>query len=87
MKQFFSHAGEFKGRVIKPKLLCVHTAEVTRKALGQLSPAAFEPDLRGCMEQIGLYHDLGKYTTYFQTYLLKSGKIDRVLISKILEAE
>ncbi len=79
MKNFYSHAGEFKGRVIKPKLLRVHTTEVTRKALDQLSPAAFEPDLRDQMEQIGLYHDLGKYTPYFQTYLLKSGKVDRIL--------
>ena len=79
MKDFYSHAGEFKGRVIKPKFLRVHTTEVTRKALDQLSPAAFEPDLRGRMEQIGLYHDLGKYTPYFQAYLLKSGKIDRIL--------
>jgi CRISPR-associated endonuclease/helicase Cas3 len=79
MKEFYSHAGEFKGRVIKPKLLRVHTAEVTRKALDQLSPFAFGPDLHGRMAQIGLYHDLGKYTTYFQTYLLKSGKVDRSL--------
>jgi len=71
MKEFYLHAGEFKGRVIIPKLLRVHTSEVTRKALDQLSPAAFEPALRSRMEQIGLYHDLGKYTPYFQDYLLK----------------
>lgn len=79
MKDFFSHAGEFKGRMIKPKFLRVHTTEVTQKALNQLSPSAFDPDLRMRMRQIGLYHDLGKYTPFFQAYLLKSGKIDRVL--------
>mgnify|MGYP000860826995 CR=1 FL=1 len=79
MKQFYSHAGVFHGRVITPKLLRVHTAEVTRKALEQLSPVAFESNLFSLLQEIGLYHDLGKYTPYFQTYLLKSGKIDRVL--------
>lgn len=71
MKDFYSHAGNFKGREIKPKLLRDHTFGVTRKALGQLSPAAFGRDLGEFFEQIGLYHDLGKYTPHFQDYLFK----------------
>ncbi|MFN8304824.1 MAG: CRISPR-associated helicase Cas3' [Saprospiraceae bacterium] len=73
MKQFFSHAGNFKGREIKPKLLRDHTSGVTQKALVQLSPQAFGRDLSHFFKQIGLYHDLGKYTPHFQNYLLKSG--------------
>lgn len=73
MKQFFSHAGNFRGREIKPKLLRDHTFGVTQKALGQLSPQAFGRDLSHFFGQIGLYHDLGKYTPHFQNYLLKSG--------------
>jgi CRISPR-associated endonuclease/helicase Cas3 len=79
MKDFFSHAGVFKGRIITPKLLRTHTAEVTRKALEQLSPAAFDSHLFEYMRQIGLYHDLGKYTPHFQNYLLKKGSFDPVL--------
>lgn len=74
MKIFYSHAGEFRGRVITPKLLSVHITEVTRKAISQFSPAAdfgTGGHLVKQMDQIGLYHDLGKYTTYFQDYLLK----------------
>jgi len=75
MKVFFSHAGEFKGRVVKPKLLRDHTSGVTTKALGQLSPAAdfgiAWENLHDQMQQIGKYHDLGKYTPYFQDYLFK----------------
>ena len=73
MKQFFSHAGNFKGREIKPKLLRDHTSGVTQKALVQLSPQAFGRELSHFFKQIGLYHDLGKYTPHFQNYLLKSG--------------
>jgi CRISPR-associated endonuclease/helicase Cas3 len=76
MRNFYSHAGNFKGREIKPKLLRDHTFGVTRKALGQLSPAAFGQDLGGFFSQIGIYHDLGKYTPHFQHYLLKTGKFD-----------
>ncbi len=76
MKNFYSHAGNFKGREIKPKLLRDHTLGVTRKALDQLSPEAFGRDLSEIFSQIGLYHDLGKYTPHFQNYLLKTGKFD-----------
>lgn len=76
MKNFYSHAGNFKGREIKPKLLCDHTLSVTRKALDQLSPEVFGRDLSGFFSQIGLYHDLGKYTPHFQNYLLKTGRFD-----------
>jgi CRISPR-associated endonuclease/helicase Cas3 len=73
MKTFYSHAGNFKGRDIKPKLLRDHTFGVIQKALAQLSPKAFGQDLRFFFTQIGLYHDLGKYTPHFQNYLLKTG--------------
>jgi CRISPR-associated endonuclease/helicase Cas3 len=75
MKDFYSHAGAFKGRMVKPKLLRDHTTGVTNKALHQLSPdASFvvsDEELRNKMQHIGLYHDLGKYTPYFQDYLFK----------------
>ncbi|MBV6440411.1 MAG: hypothetical protein EPGJADBJ_02080 [Saprospiraceae bacterium] len=73
MKTFYSHAGNFKGREITPKLLRDHTFGVNQKALDQISPAAFGQDLSDFFSQIGLYHDLGKYTPHFQNYLLKSG--------------
>jgi len=73
MKQFYSHAGVFKGRVITPKLLRDHTFGVTQKALHHISPIAFGQDMSVYFSQIGLYHDLGKYTPHFQNYLLKTG--------------
>jgi CRISPR-associated endonuclease/helicase Cas3 len=76
MKIFYSHAGNFKGREIKPKLLHDHIFGVTRKALAQLSKGAFGQDLTDVLSQIGLYHDLGKYTPHFQNYLLKTGRFD-----------
>lgn len=71
MKDFFSHAGIFQGRVITPKFLRDHTKEVTRKALDQLSPYALEAGLYDLVAQICLYHDLGKYTPFFQDFLLR----------------
>ncbi len=71
MKDFFSHGGNFKNRPVPRKLLKVHTAQVTQKAVDQLSKRAFEQDLTAFLTEIGLFHDLGKYTTYFQDYLLK----------------
>jgi len=79
MKTFYSHAGNFNGREITPKLLRDHTREVTRKAVEQLSTTAFEQDLSAFMAQIGLFHDLGKYTPHFQNYLLKTGSFDKKL--------
>jgi CRISPR-associated endonuclease/helicase Cas3 len=73
MKKFYSHAGKFKGREITPKLLRAHTLGVTKKALDQISPLAFGKDMHKLCTQIGLYHDLGKYTPHFQNYLLKIG--------------
>ncbi len=79
MKNFYSHAGNFKGREIKPKLLRDHTFGVTRKALDQLSPTAFGQDLSDFFTQIALYHDLGKYTPYFQDYLFKRPGVNQKL--------
>jgi CRISPR-associated endonuclease/helicase Cas3 len=73
---FYSHYTVEDGKVIEDKKLLVHTRQVTQKALHHLDnvPAlSFSINaqkLRFLVENIGLYHDLGKYTTFFQNYMV-----------------
>lgn len=71
MKTIYSHTKNGVGS----KLLKNHTQGVTDKALSSFyDKTSFDylsKDLKMLLEDVCLYHDLGKYTEYFQNYLLK----------------
>lgn len=77
MRTFFSHVKYDKeGKVYGSKLLREHIDGVTSRALGAFydrlsfdTPISFRELLR----LLCMYHDLGKYTSYFQNYLTKDG--------------
>jgi CRISPR-associated endonuclease/helicase Cas3 len=81
---FFSHSITLNdGTKTGVKTIQKHTQNVTRNAL-----CAFEQtvsfsigsrELKTIIEDICRYHDLGKYTSYFQTYLLTNKTIDTYL--------
>lgn len=76
MTNFFSHAGKNEqGEKFGNKLLKDHTLGVTSNALAQYYLESrysliCGEELRQVLSSIGLYHDLGKYTSFFQKYLL-----------------
>ncbi len=81
---FFSHSKVLSnGKVKGSKLLQVHIHGVLNKALAQLySKVNFEipiEKLRTLLETIVKFHDLGKYTSYFQNYLLQQQPINQKL--------
>jgi CRISPR-associated endonuclease/helicase Cas3 len=76
---FYSHSKKDKKdpkKKVYSKILIVHIQKVQAIALARLAvaPPCFSilsaKELRDLVEIITLYHDLGKYTTYFQNYLL-----------------
>src|SRR5690242_14372089 len=80
---FYSHAKYTPAGQVGTKYLKVHTTGVTQNAIASLSgslkfdlPAV---DINEFLKDICLLHDLGKYTKFFQNYLLKSGKIEQEL--------
>ncbi|OJV22399.1 MAG: hypothetical protein BGO21_14100 [Dyadobacter sp. 50-39] len=83
MRNFYSHAiANADGTVQGSKLLRVHTAGVTSKAIDalfdRLNLQAGLP-LSDLVRLICIYHDLGKYSEHFQNYLLQSGLFNREL--------
>jgi CRISPR-associated endonuclease/helicase Cas3 len=79
MKQIYSHTKDGKGS----KLLKVHTEGVKNKALARLSHLVHfklpSDEIKKLLEEVCNYHDLGKYTDYFQDYLLKNGEVNPTL--------
>lgn len=83
MKTFYSHSKQHAdGTIYGSKHLVDHTMAVTNKALKSfhkhVTMQTHQP-LTDVLRLVGLYHDLGKYTTHFQNYLLKSGAFDQEL--------
>ncbi len=77
MGNWFSHARETEeGQRIGSKLLYVHTNGVTRNALNRMQPnLSFGKNwekisIAEFIRLLGVFHDLGKYTLFFQDYLL-----------------
>ena len=77
MRVFYSHAGyNAEGKKVGVKQIIEHTFGVREKAMRQLfSGITFEEvqnevDWKHFLSVIVLFHDLGKYTTFFQSYLL-----------------
>lgn len=80
---FYSHSQQKNGITEGSKLLRVHTQGVLNIALAQLYPninfgISFE-SIRQIVETTAKLHDLGKYTSYFQSYLLNQKPIDKKL--------
>jgi len=80
---FYSHAKNTPTGQVGTKYLKVHTAGVTQKAVDSLFKALqFKIEAQKIdelLKDICLLHDLGKYTKFFQNYLLKNGKVDQEL--------
>ncbi len=75
MADFYSHAGtDDNGKRIGTKELKVHTFGVLEKALQSFFPSLnfkySSDELYQLIRTVCLFHDLGKYTSYFQDYLL-----------------
>lgn len=75
MADFYSHAGvDDNGKRIGTKELKVHTFGVLEKALQRFPPSLnfkySSDELYQLTRAVCLFHDLGKYTSYFQDYLL-----------------
>lgn len=87
MKIYYSHSEKYldangKEKTRGTKLLKVHVQQVTSKALellaseNHLSFTFKINELSNVLEQIGKFHDLGKYTIHFQKYLLNESGFD-----------
>lgn len=81
---YYSHSRELKdGEVEGSKLLQEHTSGVWEKALERFcSSVKFDlsvRELRKLLKIVISFHDLGKYTSYFQNYLLKREPINQKL--------
>lgn len=80
--QVFSHSKEEYGKRSGSKLLIDHLNGVHEKALNHLSPrVSFQANLNisELISVVCWLHDLGKYTSYFQTYLLHPEKAEQHL--------
>jgi CRISPR-associated endonuclease/helicase Cas3 len=83
VKEFFSHTKKEKGRRIPTKMLEKHIKEVVEIATNRFSKNAFKHEdidlqlaipIFDLLKQIAQLHDLGKYSSYFQEYLLNGKK-------------
>lgn len=83
MTTFYSHSKQYPdGTIYGSKHLVNHTMAVTDKALRSFHKhvrVQINLPVDDLLRLVGLYHDLGKYTTHFQNYLLKSGAFDQEL--------
>jgi len=84
MADFYSHSGiDDNGKKIGTKELKVHTFGVLEKALESFFPSLnfkySSEELYQLVRTVCLFHDLGKYTSYFQDYLLGKPNFDEIL--------
>ena len=83
MTTFYSHSKQHEdGTIYGSKYLVDHTMAVTDKALRSFHKHVTMQTnlpLTDVLRLVGVYHDLGKYTTHFQNYLLKTGPFDQEL--------
>lgn len=74
---FYSHADKNEqGEIISTKILIEHLDEVGKAAQGYVAKVPHEhaEELARAALLAGFCHDFGKYTSYFQDYLLKGKK-------------
>jgi len=84
MPDFYSHSGKDEnGKRVGTKELKRHTLGVLEKAMGRFfHDVRFRysaQNLNSLITDVCLFHDLGKYTSYFQDYLLGKPNFDEVL--------
>ena len=82
--KFYSHAKEkANGSRLGTKLLSDHfknVSQIAKKSIyNRASTSISKNSIYLIINDICFFHDLGKYTEYFQIYLLKKGKIDIIL--------
>lgn len=82
--QFFSHSKDTELGRVGTKLLYTHLQNVRNLFNRGLAFANETSDKNEKLESIATYHDLGKYTQYFQDYLLNRPNIDYSLKSHSL---
>ena len=73
-ERYLSHVEkDEQGNIIWAKLLHEHLEEVGRMAKSYISrlPNEYKQELAEAARLAGVCHDFGKYTTYFQDYLIK----------------
>lgn len=78
---YFSHSKTTDNlKIIGSKSMAVHTKGVVENAINLFSPhlgfRTNTQDISSMIEIMGKLHDLGKYTSFFQNYLLQSGLVD-----------
>ena len=80
MKEFYSHSEKDSNEhVFGSKKLTVHTEGVRTKAIQSYYPKlgfSSHLDVKKLLNDICIYHDLGKYSTFFQDYLLGKAGVD-----------
>ncbi len=80
---FYSHSKETPNGKVGTKRLNVHIEGVSQKAIGNFLPntnfSIPSNQLIDLLKNVCKFHDLGKFTEYFQSYLLKNGKVDSEL--------
>lgn len=81
---FYSHSKTLSDGIISgSKFLAEHISGVHSKAMGRLCECidiAFScEELKSIIFSISKFHDLGKYTSHFQNYLLHKEKVSNVL--------
>lgn len=68
---FYSHSKkDVNGQKIGSKLLSQHTAGVKKIAMETLPKTSLQLDMQTILASLTGFHDLGKYISYFQQYLL-----------------
>ncbi|MEA3452386.1 MAG: CRISPR-associated endonuclease Cas3'', partial [Bacteroidota bacterium] len=72
--KFYSHAKESNGVKLGSKLLINHLTGVSRNAISNSTDIVnfdlSQDEIIQIIEEITKFHDLGKYTSFFQNYLL-----------------
>ncbi len=80
---FYSHSKQTPNGRAGTKRLNVHIEGVSQKAIANFLPhinfSIPSNQLRELLIHVCKFHDLGKFTEYFQAYLLKKGKVDNEL--------
>ena len=74
--KFFSHAKDTPQGRIGTKLLRDHLENVGSQFRNGLKYLRFSEGIENIFESIAIFHDLGKYTQYFQDYLLDRPTVD-----------
>ena len=80
---FYSHSKETPNGRVGTKRLKVHIEGVSQKAIENFLPginfSIHSNQLKDLLMNVCRFHDLGKFTEFFQAYLLKKGKVDSEL--------